>query len=254
MKLTPIIRDYEIVAKVENTLEAPLGFSLAPKEMIFHIYDDLAPERTILDIGFGTGGLGELVKSFEKTKHWHIDGVDGWFTNCQNKELFNKQIYRNIWHGLAQDLSFDDLRKYDVICLLDVIEHLTSETAKYLLRNLLSAMSPEAKLFISTPLWFMPQHPIHTGDLEEHLIGVPATSLMALIPEMYAVRELLVGGFIYSKKSLDYIELFQPTSDKSFSIEKGLKVAQYIGMKFNDDNTTKIIKIRESEPPPLEAL
>lgn len=35
----------------------------------------------------------------------------------------------------------------------------------------------------------------------------------------------LIGGFVLGKKSLDFIEFFQPTADKTFSFERGLALA-----------------------------
>lgn len=115
--------------------------------------------------------------------------------------------------------------------MLDVIEHLDVDSAKWLLRTLLSSMNDHAFLFISTPLWFLPQDPIQDGDLEEHLIGIPATSMMALMPKLYAIDGPLVGGFILGKISLDYIDFFQPTSNKNFTLQKGLNIVNIINCK-----------------------
>lgn len=85
-------------------------------------------------------------------------------------------------------------------------------------------MKEDAFLFISTPLWFYPQDTIKNGDLEEHLIGVPATSMMALLPKMYSINEPLIGGFILAEQSLDYIDFFQPTTNKNFNYQQGLNI------------------------------
>ena len=110
-----------------------------------------------------------------------------------------------------------------------MIEHLPPDAAKQLLRDLLTSMRDDAFLFISTPLWFYPQDAMQPGDLEEHLIGVPATSMMALLPKMYSIAPPLVGGFVLGKRSLEFVEFFQPTTDKGFSYEKGLEIARAIG-------------------------
>jgi 2-polyprenyl-3-methyl-5-hydroxy-6-metoxy-1,4-benzoquinol methylase len=207
------------------------GNSVCPKAMIFHILNDRSGEVDVLDIGFGSGSLGALIKANPETAHWSVDGIDGWEPNCQNPALHLDRTYRNVWHGLAQELSADRLSKYRIICLLDVVEHLTADTAKWLVRTLLSSLGPDSYLFLSTPLWFYPQDPQQEGDLEEHLIGVPASSIMALCPHMYAVSPPLVGGFVLSRRSLDFVEFFQPTADKSFSFEKGQQLAAAVGMK-----------------------
>jgi 2-polyprenyl-3-methyl-5-hydroxy-6-metoxy-1,4-benzoquinol methylase len=227
-----VVKDYSIVAPLAGTGQFPRGESASPKDVVFHILEDNSQPVEILDIGFGTGTLGEIVKNNPATAHWAVDGVDGFEPNCCNAELFDKMIYRHIWYGLAQEIPLDQFKKYKIICLLDIVEHLTADTARWLVRTLLASMADDAFLFISTPLWFYPQEHIQEGDLEEHLIGVPATSMMALLPLMYTVVPPLVGGFVFAKRSLDFIEFFQPTSDRSFSYERGLAIAEIINCQY----------------------
>jgi SAM-dependent methyltransferase len=228
-----IVDNYKFTGKFFNKKEVPQGDSVSPKGMIFHLFEKNSESKKILDVGFGTGKLGEIIKENPETKHWEIDGVDGWDVNCFNQNLISKNIYRNIWHGLAQDISHEQYIQYDVVCLLDVIEHLDIDTAKWLLRSLFTYIREDAFIFVSTPLWFYPQDQIQQGDLEEHLIGVPASSMMALDPIMYSINQPLVGGFVYKKSSIELIDLFHPTTHKSFSYEKGMRVARSINMQVN---------------------
>lgn len=222
--INQFVSNYLITEDFSHSENKAMGSSASPKEIIFHILNDNSSDVSVLDIGFGAGSLGQIIKSNPDTSHWQIDGIDGWEANCKNIDLINKKIYRNIWHGLAQDIPKDTFYNYKIICLLDVIEHLDIKTSKDLLKALLTHMGQDAYLFISTPLWFYPQDNVQDGDLEEHLIGVPASSMMALIPRMYAINHPLVGGFVLTKSSLDYIDFFQPTSNKNFSYEMGLKI------------------------------
>ena len=141
---------------------------------------------------------------------------------------------------MAQELPSEIFRQYDIICLLDVIEHLDVQSAKWLLRSILANMSEDALFFISTPLWFYPQDSEQLGDLEQHLIGVPASSMMALQPLMYATNYPLVGGFILNKKSLDFVDFFEPTPNRSFSYEKGMAVANSVRMNLQPGVVFKI--------------
>lgn len=225
-----IIKDYSIITEFSENVARPMGDSTSPKSLIFHILENNSDSIDILDIGFGTGGLGRLVKAMHTTNHWQIDGIDGWQTNCENRELFDKKIYRNVWHGFAQELPSEIISKYKIICLLDVIEHLNVATAKWLFRTLLTNMGDNSFLFVSTPLWFYPQAQQQDGDLEEHLIGVPASSMLALIPKIYSIGEQLVGGFVYGKDSLNYIDFFEPTSDKNFTYEMGLNILRSLNV------------------------
>jgi 2-polyprenyl-3-methyl-5-hydroxy-6-metoxy-1,4-benzoquinol methylase len=230
--ITQFVSNYLLINRINNSPLKPNGDSASPKEVIFHILDDNNQDISILDIGFGAGNLGKMVKSNPSTSHWHVDGVDGWEPNCQNFELFNQRIYRNVWHGLAQDIPNNELSNYKIICLLDVIEHLDVQTSKDLLKSLLTHLASDAYLFISTPLWFYPQDQAQDGDLEEHLIGVPASSMVSLIPKMYAINHPLIGGFVLTKSSLDYIDFFQPTSNKNFSYDMGLKVLNAMNIAY----------------------
>ena len=235
-----IIDNYKPLEEFIGSSGIPEGGSCAPKGIIFHILENNNKEVEVLDIGFGLGGLGQIIKTTDSTKHWSVDGIDGYEPNCKNIDLINKNIYRNIWHGYAQELSLERISKYKIIFLLDVIEHLNIEAAKYLFRNLLTGMGDESYLFISTPLWYMPQSSVHEGDLEEHLIGVPITTMLALLPKMYALGTATVGGFVYGKNSLKYIDLFQPTTDKNFTEEMGKNIIKSINISLNPGILHKI--------------
>jgi len=225
-----IVKDYSVIARLESSKLNAEGNSVGPKTMIFYILDDNSSNIEVLDIGFGTGSMAQIIKNDPETGHWAVDGIDGWEANCNNASLFEKKVYRNIWHGLAQDIPAERLSEYKIICLLDVIEHLPADTAKQLLRLLLTGMGEDSYLFITTPLWYYPQDGQQEGDLEEHLIGVPATSMMALLPIMYSISSPLIGGFVLRKRSLDFIDLFHPTADKNFSLKRGLAITQAVGM------------------------
>jgi 2-polyprenyl-3-methyl-5-hydroxy-6-metoxy-1,4-benzoquinol methylase len=230
--LVQTVRAYtkSYTSEVDNT-KTSAGDSASPKGMIFHILKQNKLPANVLDIGFGTGQLARLIKSNQETQHWEIDGIDGWEPNCKNSEIIEKRLYRNIWHGFAHELNYK-LDEYDIICILDVIEHLDSENAKWLIRSLFTHMNENAYLFISTPLWFYPQNQQQQDDLEEHLIGVPASSMMALSPVAYSINHPLIGGFVYKKSSIDLLEFFQPTMNRRFTIDKGLRIVKALNMNY----------------------
>jgi 2-polyprenyl-3-methyl-5-hydroxy-6-metoxy-1,4-benzoquinol methylase len=121
-----IVKNNKLVVEINEQTHRAHGVSAAPKGVIFHALDN-SKSISVLDIGFGLGTLGQLIKSREESKHWTIDGIDGDISNCHNKALFDKKFYRNIWHGMAQELPSEVFRQYDIICLLDVIEHLDAK-------------------------------------------------------------------------------------------------------------------------------
>jgi 2-polyprenyl-3-methyl-5-hydroxy-6-metoxy-1,4-benzoquinol methylase len=230
--LNTIVHNYQVVADIPPTDHVFSGSSAASKDILKFAFSDNRPARTVLDIGFGIGGLAKMVKTDPALQHWQVDGIDGFDETCRNVELFSKGWYRHVWHGLAQDIPLDALRQYDALCLFDVIEHLDAPTAKQLLKTLLEALGPDSRLVISTPLWFYPQDHNRDGDLEEHLIGVPAQAMTGLQPLLYAISpDFLIGNFVLGRESLPHIDNFVATTDRGFSIVQGRAQVAALGLK-----------------------
>jgi len=239
--LNPIVTDYRVVADLPPSDHPFNGNSVAAKEIVKYVFSDNTAQRSVLDIGFGVGELARIVKSDPATRHWHVDGIDGFEETCRNSGLFTKGWYRNVWHGLAQDIDPGRLAPYDLLCLFDVIEHLDPATAKRLLGTLLESLGPNSRLVVSTPLWFHPQDHHRAGDLEKHLIGVPARSLLAMQPSMYLISpQFLIGNFVFTKDSLRHIDQFQSTTDRSFSLREGLAQLAVLGVQA--DNVLKVVR------------
>ncbi len=221
-----IVKDYGAIVPLKTFTLMPDGGSLADKNIIFNSVTDVSAPISVLDIGFGVGGMGHLIKGHSQTAHWNIDGLDAWEPNCHNQALISQRVYRNVWHGLVQQLDEAQLRQYDVICLMDVIEHLDVPTAKAVLTKVLTHMREDARFVMSTPLWFFPQDEIQSGDFEKHLICVPATAVLGLLPLIYSITPMLIGNFVFGKKSLDTISLFQPVEDQSITFDKGWAIVR----------------------------
>jgi 2-polyprenyl-3-methyl-5-hydroxy-6-metoxy-1,4-benzoquinol methylase len=251
--LNTIVQDYRVVADIPPTDHVFSGSSAASKDILKFAFADNRAARTVLDIGFGIGGLAKMVKTDPSLQHWQVDGIDGFDETCRNVELFSKGWYRHVWHGLAQDIPLEALRQYDALCLFDVIEHLDSSTAKQLLKTLLEALGPDSRLIISTPLWFYPQDHNRDGDLEEHLIGVPAKAMTGLQPLMYAISpDFLIGNFVLGRESLAYIDQFVPTTDRGFSIDQGRAQVAALGLKA--DNSLQRWSPSKVDSPNLEVM
>jgi hypothetical protein len=63
------VSDYSIIEDFSHSELIPMGNSVSPKEIIFHILDDNSKDVSVLDIGFGAGTLGQLVKSNPDSSH-----------------------------------------------------------------------------------------------------------------------------------------------------------------------------------------
>lgn len=236
-KVTPIVADYKIVADIAVPPNYVfVGWSSSAKHLVPQIFGKTPSRVTALDIGFGRGDMGNIIKHDPLCRDWVVDGIDGFYRTCCNVPLFENRVYRNVWHGLVQDLDRATLESYDLICFFDVIEHLDAATAKKVLTDLLTWMKPDCKLAIGTPLWFLIQSHGEEGDLEPHLCGIPVTSLLDLSPVLYNINKTyLVGTFILDKSSLAHIDKFVPTTDRSFDEAAGIKLVKRNGLVIDGD-------------------
>ena len=94
--------------------------------MIGYILKNIDKDSNILDVGFGNGLIGKILKQYGYN---YVDGVDiydGELTQCITNnyhEIFIKNI-----------LNFN-FKFYDLIILGDILEHLTLTSAKKLLKK-----------------------------------------------------------------------------------------------------------------------
>lgn len=98
----------------------------------------------ILDVGFGGGIYGKILKAFY---YEHIDGVDVWPDNIEKMGL--NFIYDNIYIENVLDFEFDH---YDLIIMGDVLEHMSLEDSKTLLNRFINGKA--SKLFIQVPYMY----------------------------------------------------------------------------------------------------
>jgi len=139
--------------------------------LIIEIVRTLSP-RSILDVGVGFGKYGFLLREYmelwdESTKAygvWNIkiDGIeiyDKYLTPC------HKYIYNNIYLGKAQDIVGTIHESYDLVLLIDVIEHLPKQEGYHLVRSLKEIASD---ILITTPKTFVKQKVVFNNEYEQH--------------------------------------------------------------------------------------
>lgn len=131
----------------------------------------LANPLSILDIGVGFGKYGFLSREYldlwdggDSYKTWRrrIDGIEIFSDYITPVHHF---IYNEIYIGNALELLPNIPQKYDLILLIDVIEHFTFEEGM----NLLSLASACAKsILISTPKNMGAQGSVFGNTYETH--------------------------------------------------------------------------------------
>lgn len=128
--------------------------SVAP---IMHAVIDLAPER-VVDVGPGWGKYGLMCREYLSRLKW-LDAVEVKEGRCPVQDL----IYDHIFESDAR--CFHGWGSYDLILLIDVIEHMSKEDGHALLRMMLRT---GASVLVSTPKVFVEQHDDH-NPYEEHI-------------------------------------------------------------------------------------
>lgn len=228
-----IVKDYQLLQPIPPSDFHFNRNSVGLKEIVGHIFQDPSRSVSVLDIGIGQGELGRTIRTQPHLSHWQTDGIDGSLDTFCNASLFDHGYYRNIWHGLAQELPAAALRTYDLICLFDGIAHLEPLQAKKLLSDLLHALGPDSRLVLGAPLCFFPaQAHRNGGDVKQQEIAIPAQSLIALSPTMiYVDPKSLVGTFVFTRQSIPLLDKFVVTADRGFNFDAGLQNLQALGMK-----------------------
>ena len=130
-----------------------------------------ANPKSILDIGVGDGTYGFLIRQYLDIAAERWDKNE-WIVKIDGIEIFEN--YRNpIWDYFYNQVQVCDVRsivndlpRYDVILMADVIEHFSKADGKSLLNNL---MGKGKLVIISTPNKPYPQSMILANSFEEHL-------------------------------------------------------------------------------------
>jgi SAM-dependent methyltransferase len=112
----------------------------------------LPPEANILEIGCGTGGNLAMLSSFGNLSAMEYDD------NARNFAA-NLEICSVVSGGLPEPVPFDD-GKFDLVCLLDVLEHIDGDEAAISRAGRL--LSPSGRLLVTVPAytWLWSAHDV----------------------------------------------------------------------------------------------
>lgn len=157
--------------------------------------------KTILDIGKGFGKYGFLIheyigiekanginpaKTMKAQSKINIDAVE------IDKQLFLPHldhIYNKVYEGSILEM-YTRLPNYDLILIIDVIEHLEKNAAVKMLEYFISKKN---KIIIATPEKFFQQH-LYDSPFEEH---ISHWNLKDFSNIAYVDHQKCSGGIIY---------------------------------------------------------
>lgn len=124
-----------------------------------YILENIKKDAKILDVGFGSGVYGKLLRAFY---YQNVDGIDVYDKNICEMGL--DKIYDNIFIENILDFDFEH---YDLIIMGDVLEHLELESAKELLLRFIDN-NKCSRLIVSIPYEYK-QGELYGNSHEKHL-------------------------------------------------------------------------------------
>ncbi|PKL66229.1 MAG: hypothetical protein CVV28_11855 [Methanobacteriales archaeon HGW-Methanobacteriales-1] len=124
-----------------------------------YVLENVKKDATILDVGFGAGAYGKLLRSFY---YLNIDGLD--IYDSYIEEMGLNKIYDNIYIENMLDFDFE---YYDLIIMGDVLEHMDLEPAKKLVSSIIEE-DKCGRMVISVPYHYE-QDELYGNSYEKHL-------------------------------------------------------------------------------------
>jgi len=119
--------------------------------------------NSVLDLGCGTGNAMMHIRTRRYIKVIGIDIFPGYLKQCKRLKIYDGL--------LLSDVRFLPIRKktFDVILLLDVLEHLYKAEGRLLLRKIEELATK--RLVVFTPVNFLPQDAVDENVYQQHKSG-----------------------------------------------------------------------------------
>lgn len=134
--------------------------NLAVWPTILWMAESAKPHRTVLDIGPGHGKAAVLLREYLNEPPTRIDACEAWPDYVDQFDL--RRLYHAVIEQDATLLTADVLAGYDLVLMVDVIEHMQKDAALELLDRI------PGWVVICTPVAFFHNGP-NLPPTEEHV-------------------------------------------------------------------------------------
>lgn len=119
------------------------------------------PHAKIIEIGPGYGKYGLMLREYLNLKPQQLDCVEA-TRSYIDRFHWLKCLYDTVHHADCLDLPYEFYNQYDVVLIIDVIEHLDKQKAIEFLKNV------KAQIIICTPVEFFEQE-FENNPYEHHV-------------------------------------------------------------------------------------
>lgn len=120
------------------------NLAVAPT-VLWYVHE--TPHDAVLDVGPGWGKYAVLLREYLNDKPTRIDAVEAWVPYIAEHRL--DRLYDDVIGGDVCDLAASSFDPYDVVLMVDVIEHIDKAAALDLLDRI------RGRVVICTPVdWF----------------------------------------------------------------------------------------------------
>lgn len=152
----------------------PFGCLSAVPAVITEAHNILSRSKTprVLDCGVGSGIYGAMIRNwvdygYEPNYRTYLMGIEGFPKyKGHNYNHYNYVHYMKIQDWLKWEVAKNDV--FDVILLLDVLEHFDKQEGTWVLEELKKHLVPGGSLIVVTPSIHIEQGAIWGNVLETH--------------------------------------------------------------------------------------
>ena len=127
----------------------------------------------VLDVGCGNGGFISAIRSINSTSSHMIKGIDIKAFRSWEDDNTNYNV-----HNILDDNNKDYQKKYDLIILRDVIEHIHKKDKKRFMLEIISFLNQDGKIFVTFPPYLSPFGLHQQAIMKSFLKYIPFLSLI----------------------------------------------------------------------------
>lgn len=170
----------------------PYSYHFGKTEAIDFIKKNTTKDSKLLDVGPGVGTYADLLNEFG----YHMDCLEIYNGYVEAYDLKNK--YKNVYIG---DVVKFDISEYDFVIIGDVLEHLTIEDAKIVLKKCKNVL-------VAVP-YICPQGGVDFYYNEHHLINPYEKHLQSDLTPLIVLTRYPELGLIWSNELYGYYSNIQ---------------------------------------------